>query len=387
MPNRVEPGDDHPRGAIDLFIGLMSGTSMDGVDAAVVEFGSHSCKVHASASTPYPDELRGQLLQLSRDPTRCTLDDLGALDQRIGECFRDAARGILERAAVPSTAVTAIGSHGQTIRHQPRALRPFTLQIGDPNIIAAGTGITTVADFRRRDIALGGEGAPLAPAFHQWLFGHEGRRAAVVNIGGIANVTVLNGATDQVIGFDTGPGNTLLDGWIRDKKQRPFDDCGMWAATGQVREHLLARLLDDPFFSLEPPKSTGFEYFSAAWVADALSSREHGAVEDADVQATLAELSAITISRAVSRYGGDVSQLIICGGGVHNADLMSRLRRLLPAVSVVSSAKFGLDPDNVEAAAFAWLAKRCLERQPGNLPSVTGASHASILGAIYPCID
>lgn len=384
MSKPVDPGDHSPHGAGEFFIGLMSGTSMDGVDAALVEFGSHSCKVRASTATPYPDALRTQLLQLSQDASRCTIDELGELDQWIGECFRDAAKDILKTAIVPATSLVAIGSHGQTIRHQPRATRPFTLQIGDPNIIAAGTGITTVADFRRRDIALGGEGAPLAPAFHHWLFAHDDDRKAVVNIGGIANITILDPQTKRVLGFDTGPGNTLLDGWIRNRQDLPYDDGGTWAASGRVDEKLLAHFLDDPFFVEEPPKSTGFEYFNTRWLAEALSRQGNRGIEDADVQATLAELSALTISHAVSRFGSEVSELIVCGGGVHNLDLMNRLSRLLPAVSVVSMHKYGLDPDCVEAAAFAWLAKRCLEGRPGNLPSVTGASQAAVLGSIYP---
>jgi anhydro-N-acetylmuramic acid kinase len=374
MPNFRESGP--------YYVGLMSGTSMDGIDAAVVTFGERQCEVVATLGNLYPDDLRETLYVASRKPAECTVDKIGQLDHWIGECFRDAALAVIEQNQIDINDVVAIGSHGQTLRHQPRASRPFTLQIGDPNIIAAGTGLTTVADFRRRDIALGGEGAPLAPAFHQWLFADERQDRAVLNIGGIANVTMLL-ATGPVVGFDTGPGNTLLDGWIRQCKSLPFDGDGDWAKSGTVSEPLLSTMLSDPYFAQAPPKSTGFEYFNGAWTRNKVATTGTE-VKPEDIQSTLSELSARTIAVAILEHAPAIEQLLICGGGIHNSDLMQRLRSYLSGIDVSSTEEFGLHPDWVEAAAFAWLAKRCLDGQPGNLPAVTGASERTILGAIYP---
>ncbi|MDH3533179.1 MAG: anhydro-N-acetylmuramic acid kinase, partial [Gammaproteobacteria bacterium] len=272
----------------DLFIGLISGTSMDGIDAALVEFGDASVKILQTRAHDYPATLRQELSAAIQNPERCTLDDVGSLDRAVGECFRDAAIALLADAGIAPTAVTAIGSHGQTLRHQPQAARPFSLQIGDPAVIATGTGITTVADFRRADIALGGEGAPLAPAFHEWLFGNVAAPRAVLNIGGIANITVLSAEGATTTGFDTGPGNTLLDAWTRKHRDTPFDTDGGWAASGVVSEDLLTRLLADAYFAAAPPKSTGFEYFNLDWLGQALAD----AIDPVDVQATLCALTA-----------------------------------------------------------------------------------------------
>jgi anhydro-N-acetylmuramic acid kinase len=361
----------------------MSGTSMDGIDAALVSFGDHECNVLATLSVPYPDELRKELLGASRTPAECTVDKVGQLDHWVGSCFRDAALQLIFESGTDSATISAIGSHGQTLRHQPRTARPFTLQIGDANIIASGTGITTVGDFRRRDLAAGGEGAPLAPAFHRWLFTDPTKNRAVLNIGGIANITILTGSSDSVIGFDTGPGNTLLDGWIRSNLDQPFDESGSWAESGRVSEPLLGQFLADPYFDQPPPKSTGFEYFNYAWVQAKLAAPGVPKIAPVDVQATLAELSAKTISACILKYAPDIVEVLVCGGGIHNGDLMDRLRSYLSGVEVSSTEKYGLHPDWVEAAAFAWLAKRCLEGKTGNLPEVTGASHAEVLGAIY----
>ena len=366
-----------------LYIGLMSGTSMDGIDAALVSFGDHECDVLTTVKHDYPAELRDQLITASRQPANCTVDRIGQLDRWIGECFRDAAASLISSSNYGPEAIAAIGSHGQTLRHQPRGSRPFTMQIGDPNIIALGTGIRTVADFRRRDVADGGEGAPLAPAFHRWLFANKLKNRAVLNIGGIANVTMLMADTDSVIGFDTGPGNSLLDGWIRTNRDLPFDAYGQWAAEGTVNEALLALMLDDPYFEQSPPKSTGFEYFNGGWVRTRIGALGKTQVSTADVQATLAELSARTIATSIIRYAPDVADVLVCGGGVHNTDLMQRLRSYLSGIEVQSTDVFGLHPDWIEAAAFAWLAKRCLEGKPGNIPEVTGARGAQVLGAVY----
>ncbi|MDH3990176.1 MAG: anhydro-N-acetylmuramic acid kinase [Gammaproteobacteria bacterium] len=365
------------------YIGLMSGTSMDGIDAALVAFGDHECEVKATQAVDYPKDLRDELLTASRQPAQCTVDKIGQLDRWIGECFRDATLQLLKNANVDSRSVVAIGSHGQTLRHQPRGARPFTLQIGDPNIIASGTGITTVGDFRRRDLAVGGEGAPLAPAFHRWLFADTDKSRAVLNIGGIANVTMLSNTTDRVIGFDTGPGNTLLDGWIRANLDKPFDSDGGWSRSGAVNEPLLGQMLADPYFDQPPPKSTGFEYFNGGWTRSRLASLGGLTIPAADIQATLAELSARTIATSILKFAPDIDEVLVCGGGIHNADLMQRLRGYLTGAQVSSTDLYGLHPDWVEAAAFAWLAKRRLEGKTGNLPEVTGASRAAVLGAIY----
>ena len=365
------------------YIGLMSGTSMDGIDAALVAFGDHECEVKATQAVDYPKDLRDELLTASRQPAQCTVDKIGQLDRWIGECFRDATLQLLKNANVDSRSVAAIGSHGQTLRHQPRGARPFTLQIGDPNIIASGTGITTVGDFRRRDLAVGGEGAPLAPAFHRWLFADTDKSRAVLNIGGIANVTMLSNTTDRVIGFDTGPGNTLLVGWIRANLDKPFDSDGGWSRSGTVNEPLLGQMLADPYFDQPPPKSTGFEYFNGGWTRSRLASLGGLTIPAADIQATLAELSARTIATSILKFAPDIDEVLVCGGGVHNADLMQRLRSYLTGAQVSSTDLYGLHPDWVEAAAFAWLAKRRLEGKTGNLPEVTGASRAAVLGAIF----
>jgi len=253
------------------------------------------------------------------------------------------------------------------------------MQIGDADIIASGTGITTVANFRQADIAAGGQGAPLVPPFHHWLFASPTNKRVVVNIGGIANITTLSTDGSDVTGFDTGPGNGLMDVWISKNQGEPFDQGGQWAARGMVIDDLLRQLLNDPYFSLPPPKSTGFEYFNAGWLRRFDIDRH----DAADIQATLCELSAITIANAIGLQAPDAHDVFVCGGGVHNAELMRRLQKRLSGVSVSSTAAAGLDPDWVEAVAFAWLAMRTLRNEPGNLPSVTGATHTVVLGDIH----
>src|SRR5690606_7739432 len=362
---------------------LLSGTSMDGIDAGLFRFGERSCTTLATRSFPWPDELRRELEHMSRHPDECTVDVLGELDRRVGECFRDAALALIAESASERTAIRAIGSHGQTLRHQPHAPRPFTLQIGDPNVIAAGTGITTVADFRRRDVALGGEGAPLASGFHAWAMTDGTEDRVVLNLGGIANVTLLPAGGGIVRGFDTGPANGLLDAWIRHRRREPSDVGGRWAQSGRVDNELLDRLLADPWFAAPPPKSTGFEHFNRAWVEAALARLGRTPAPE-DLQATLAELTARSIAEAVRRHAPGTGRVLACGGGVHNAYVMQRLRDTLAPAAVDTTALLGIDPEWVEAATFAWLALRCLEGQPGNLPSVTGASRPAVLGAIYP---
>jgi anhydro-N-acetylmuramic acid kinase len=364
----------------DYYIGLISGTSMDGIDAALVEFRDGPMNTVAAMSFPYPQELRAELVAVSRDPRYGTIEAVGALDHWTGECFRDAALGLLSKSGFSAKQVCAIGSHGQTIRHRPEPDRPFSLQIGNPSIIAKGTGITCVADFRRADIALGGQGAPLVPPFHEWLFRSEAVDRCVVNIGGIANVTLVPRGKSEIRGFDTGPGNTLLDAWIRRHLDLAYDEFGNWAASGDCNDELLDRMLADQYFGRAPPKSTGFEYFNEDWI----SAQRVNDTDPADVQATLCELTARTIAAAINTRAANTQEVLVCGGGVHNVELMRRLSANLPAILLDSTAEYGLDPDWVEACAFAWLAMRTLEGLAGNAPSVTGASRRAILGAIHP---
>ena len=363
----------------DCYIGLISGTSMDGIDAALVTIADEAFELRETHIHAYPAELGDALRSLIARPEACSLDELGTLDRWIGECFRDAALALIEKSEVSAADIVAIGSHGQTLRHQPAGPRPFSLQVGDPTTIAAGTGITTVADFRRADIAAGGQGAPLVPPFHEWLFRAPGKRRVVLNLGGIANVTVLPGDDAPTTGFDTGPGNTLLDAWIGAQRSLQYDEDGLWAADGKVVDDLLSEMIDDQYFKLPPPKSTGLEYFNLEWL--------HGFGVDkhdpCDVQATLAELTALSVAAAIDVNAPETRETYVCGGGAHNGDLLQRLRRHLSKSTVESTLAVGLDPDWVEAAAFAWLAMRTLGKKTGNLPSVTGASHKVVLGAIH----
>lgn len=361
------------------YIGLISGTSMDGIDAVLASFDDDKLTLRASHAHAYPPELRDRLQATIRQPDACGLDHLGALDRWVGECFRDAAQALIGGSGIDRRAIAAIGSHGQTLRHQPDSERPFSLQIGDAATIAQGTGITTVSDFRRTDIAAGGQGAPLTPAFHEWLYRSHDEPCVVLNIGGIANITVLPAGNEPIIGFDTGPGNTLLDAWIGTRRDLPFDRDGRWAAEGKAIPALLKALLDDPYFDLPPPKSTGFEYFNLDWLRSLGSDND----SPVDVQATLSELTALTVAKSILEHASLAQAVYVCGGGVHNQDLIARLRDHLPQITVESTSDLGLDPDWVEAAAFAWLAMRTMKRQSGNLPSVTGARHKKVLGAIH----
>jgi anhydro-N-acetylmuramic acid kinase len=365
------------------YIGLMSGTSMDGIDAAIVSFDENRAELHASVNLQYPEQLRKDLIKAANTPTDSPIEDLDRLDTAVGECFRDAVLKAINTSGIDARDIIAIGSHGQTVRHQPNAVSPYSLQIGDPATIASGTGIVTVADFRSADIAAGGQGAPLVPPFHDWLFGGTGKPRAILNIGGIANVTLLGSSDTPVTGFDTGPGNTLLDRWIQLRCNEVFDHNGAWAAEGEVINPLLERFLDYPYFAKPPPKSTGLEEFNLAWLATH-DTVEYDAVE---VQATLSELTARTIANDILQYAPSTEEVFVCGGGAHNTDLLARLARALPEIRIDSTVSAGLHPDWVEAAAFAWLAMRTMNKQTGNLPSVTGASHKVVLGAIHSPVD
>lgn len=363
-----------------LFLGLISGTSMDGIDAALVDVSADGCRVPHARSVPYQASLRDELFALVTSADRFQLDRVGRLDSALGRAFAAAALQLLDSSRISPERVSAIGSHGQTIRHQPEGDSPFTWQIADPNIIAELTGITTVADFRRRDVAAGGEGAPLMPAFHRSVLASGEETRAVLNLGGIANLTWL--ATDgNTFGFDTGPASCLMDGWIERQRGLKLDTDGQWAASGQVNAELLNRLLAEPYFARRPPKSTGRELFNLGWLDAHLGVFTTLAPEN--VQATLCELSAMTIAAGL-RQAGTPARLLVCGGGAHNAQLLHRLAAHLPRVPIEPTSGHGIDVDFVEAAGFAWLAYRTISGLPGNLPSVTGARHPVVLGAIYP---
>ena len=354
----------------ELFLGLISGTSCDGIDVALVSF--EPLQVYHAKTYGFPTQWRELTLALGQGQELVNLDVLGQLDVALGVAFSDAALQLLADAGVGATQVIAIGSHGQTVRHRPNLAHPFTLQLGCPHVIAERTGIKVVADFRRRDIAAGGQGAPLVPAFHAAVFPAA---SVVLNLGGIANVTILG---ESVLGFDTGPANCLADAHALAAFGLSHDAGGQIAARGNVNAALLARLAQDPYFAAAPPKSTGREYFNLAWVRAHAGAAYEG-VSAQDLQATLLELTALTIGDALKPFATE--QILVCGGGVHCPPLLARLAHHC-GVPVRSTAEFGIDPDFVEAAAFAWLARETLEGRPGNRPEVTGASGLRVLGAV-----
>ncbi len=363
------------------YIGLMSGTSMDGVDAGLLTIGD-SFRLERGITRPYPPKLRQRLQALVDDATRVSLDELGALDTAIARCFAAAALAVIDEAGLQPADIAALGSHGQTVRHQPHGEHAFSLQIGNASVIAAGTGIRTVSDFRSRDVALGGQGAPLAPAFHRAAFASETEVRAVVNLGGIANLTVLH-PDGSVTGHDTGPGNVLMDAWIHNNTGADYDAGGDWARAGTMHRDLLDRLLDEPYFAKAPPKSTGRELFSLPWLTRRLIAMPEQP-SAADVQATLCELSAKTIADAIERYAPGARRCLLCGGGARNRFLAERLAAKLRPIVVEPTDEHGLAAEWVEAAAFAWLAWRTMNGRPGNLPAVTGASAAAVLGSVTP---
>ena len=365
-----------------LYIGLISGTSTDAVDAAIVDVTPEGIDLIASHSEPIPPSL-GEALRTVIVSEHLDRSAFWQLDVRVGELFANAAIALLEHAAVDSSKIRAIGSHGQTVFHAPDAEFPCTVQIGDPNVIAERTGITTVADLRRRDVAAGGQGAPLAPAFHNAVFRTEAHDRVVINIGGIGNLTLLPAdASLPTIGFDTGPGNTLMDVWAGRVRGVTMDIDGLWARSGKCHGRLLEQFKTEPYLSLAPPKSTGRELFNLTWLDHHLAQLGEE-ISTEDVQRTLCEFTSETIAEAVGKYAPQAREVLICGGGVHNPLTMERLVEKLRPVDVHSTANIGFDPDWVEAAAFGWLAARAMDRLTGNLPAVTGASHPVILGGIY----
>ena len=364
-----------------MFIGVMSGTSMDAVDVACVDLGHDRPTLIAAANSAWPEQLL-QRVRAYADHVPLDATALAMLDADIGEFLASTINNLITEAGLDRAAIEAIGCHGQTVAHSPEGPKAVTLQLGDANIIAERTAITTVNDFRRRDMAAGGQGAPLAPAFHAAHLRDHREDRAVLNLGGIANVTLLPAEPDQdVLGFDTGPANCLMDAWSQRQTGNAFDDAGEWAASGKPDASLLAMLWDDPYFSRPIPKSTGTQYFSSAWLDSRLTLG--GEPDAADVQATLLRLTRDSIVASVRAYAPDTARLLVCGGGVHNNYLMQQLGEALQ-IPVESTADYGIDPDWMEAMAFAWLAQQTLASLPGNLPSVTGAIGSRVLGAIHP---
>lgn len=360
-----------------LYLGLISGTSADGIDAALVRF-APAIEVIAASTTPYPGSLRERLLALTRPDAAVPLDALGALDVEVGMAFAEAAIDLITTYTVDTAKIVAIGSHGQTIRHRPHGAHPFSWQIGDAAVIAERTGIATVADFRRADVAAGGQGAPLAPAFHAAMFA-DLSPCAVLNLGGIANLSLIE-ASGRVRGFDSGPANCLLDAWAERHLGASRDDGGAWAASGRVSQALLARLLDETYFTQAAPKSTGREHFNLAWLEERLGDSSLAPV---DVQATLLALSARTVADALHAEHMRIDRVYACGGGVHNPALMKAIATAIAPASLQTTAAVGLDPDFVEAALFAWLARERWAGRPGNRIDVTGARGPRLLGAIH----
>ena len=365
-----------------LFIGLISGTSMDAVDAALVAFGDRGVTTVATHTASIPEDLKRELHALAQDPTGAAIRFWNA-DVQLGSLFARAALELIDAAGVGTREVTAIGSHGQTVYHAPGAATPLTVQLGDPSIIAERTGIATVADFRRRDVAAGGEGAPLAPAFHRAVFAAPGVERGILNLGGIANLSVLPADPDRpLLGFDTGPANTLLDAYVRNRFGADMDRNAALASEGEVIPPLLAALLDEPYLDREPPKSTGRELFNEEWLDARLTA--HPEAGPHHVLRTLCELTVETAVAAVERFAPRTQEIYLCGGGAHNPLLASRLAERAAPISVETTTRLGIHPDWVEAAAFAWLAMRTLAGDAGNAPAVTGAGRAAVLGGIYP---
>ncbi|MEO7252266.1 MAG: anhydro-N-acetylmuramic acid kinase [Arenimonas sp.] len=376
LPASPQPADSDDGG---LFIGLMSGTSVDGIDAALVRF-APTLQLLFARTYPLPEALATQVLEISQARVAISLDNIGELDTRLGQALANAANALLRDSDTDRTSVRAIGSHGQTLRHKPSGSTPFTLQSGDGNVIAEATGIATVADFRRRDVAAGGQGAPLVPAFHAAMLQDEKEDRAVLNIGGIANLTLLP-RDREVRGFDTGPGNGLMDAWCLHHRNERFDRDGAFAGSGQASPALLERLLQDPWLSLPPPKSTGRDQFHLPWLEEKLVGLS---MSPEDVQASLCRFTAQSIAGAVQSQMPECTRVLVCGGGVHNLQLMLELAQALPEMRIESTAQHDLDPDFVEAMAFAWLARETLAGRPGNLPAVTGARGLRVLGTVYP---
>jgi anhydro-N-acetylmuramic acid kinase len=368
----------------ELFIGLMSGTSLDGVDGVLADFSASAPAVLAHASATLPPNLKAELLALNQ-PGSNELHRAALAANALMRCYAEVVEQLLSSASVAPIHISAIGAHGQTVRHQPQRFdgSGYTLQLANPALLAELTRIDVVADFRSRDVAAGGQGAPLVPVFHQAVFGKAGETIAVLNIGGMANLTVLGPRlADDVLGFDCGPGNALMDAWCLRHLGQPFDANGAWAASGRIQPGLLHAMQTEPFFAVPPPKSTGRDLFNPDWLERQLDGFVD--VAPADVQATLTELTANTCAKCVNDFGAASKQLIVCGGGAFNTHLMARLQALLPDLAVCPSDEHGMPAQQVEAVAFAWLARKTLRRESLSLKSITGTRGARVLGAIYP---
>ena len=366
----------------DLYVGLMSGTSLDGIDGVLADFSGPRLRVTHHASAAFAPALRAELLALNT-PGYNELHRAALAGNALSRAYAEVVHTLLQRSGHPASAIRAIGAHGQTVRHRPQEFdgTGYTMQLGSPALLAELTGITVVADLRSRDVAAGGQGAPLVPAFHQGVFGRPDETVLVLNIGGISNLSVL-GADGSVLGFDCGPGNALMDHWCQQHTGQPFDKDGAWAATGRVLPDLLAALLQEPYLHKAPPKSTGRDLFNPAWLAAHLQPFTQAAA--ADVQATLTEFTASASAICANSYPNNSKTLAVCGGGALNGQLMQRLQAACPPLRVVATDALGLPALQVEAAAFAWLARQALQGAPGNLPSVTGAAGPRVLGAVYP---
>lgn len=363
-----------------IYLGIMSGTSLDGIDIAAVQVSDLKCQFICADDFTFPESLRKQVLQLTQ-PNLNEVDLMGQTDSELGQVFGDLTNQFIDKYKLPRDQIIAIGSHGQTIRHRPEL--GFTLQIGDPNRIAEVTQLDVVADFRRRDMANGGQGAPLVPAFHKALFGSKETDRVILNIGGMANITFLpKSLDDKVLGFDTGPGNVLLDAWIQKEQSLNYDNNGEWAAKGNVNHKLLNALYSLDYFSEPPPKSTGREQFHLDWL-DSILKTESLKASSTDIQATLLELTTRSICDSIKHLPTESFELYLCGGGAKNLAIKNSLIKQLPDIHIGTTEALGIHPDWVEACAFAWMAYRTINRKTSSLPEATGANEKRILGAIY----
>ena len=356
----------------------MSGTSMDAIDVALIEFDKKAI-LKFYRQHPLESSLKNQVRLINE---KSSLVDVVKLDNKLGYVFANAVNKLLKETHTSPNEIIAIGSHGQTVFHAPTITNKTSIQISDPNIICAETGITVVADFRRMDMAFGGQGAPLASAFHEYQFKNKHKSTVILNIGGFANITLLPCDKNEIIGFDTGPGNTLLDCWIKQNKNKEYDKDGLWASSGKEDNELLQQLLEDNYFSSPIPKSTGREYFNIEWLKINLK-KLNKELSAENIQATLLKLSGVTITNAIKKYAAGFSEVIVCGGGTYNLLLMKTIKDLLVDFKVTTTSDYGLSPDCIEAVTFGWLAKKRLENKPANIPSVTGANKNVILGGVY----
>ena len=364
-----------------MFIGMISGTSRDGVDTALVSFEGGMPQLRDTQCLPYPPDLADSLQVMIGAGRKPTANELEKVDDCLGDFFSHAVQALLKKVGIESSAVTAIGSHGQTVWHNPAGANPESIQLGNPQRITDNTGIVTVGDFRRADIKAGGQGAPLAPLLHRAVFKRESGTRVVLNLGGIANISILN-SNGSVSGFDTGPANCLLDAWIREQRGELYDKKGAWSAGGAINKHLLLNLLMDPWFQQPPPKSTGVEHFNLQWLK---KQEPVNSIDPRDVQATLAQLTASTVASAIVR--SNPADILVCGGGVHNTDLLCRIQDLLPGLPIRTTAEHGLDPDWVEAVLFAWLARERLAGNAQDTRKITGARHRVLLGQICEPVE